>query len=118
MPHLRPSWLVDLSFVLTSAGITDRDNAAICGVAIKTIRRWRRLYLRRGQPRGAAHQSTPCPRCVPGTPFDAPAYAHLLGWYLGDGHLVDEKRGVFLLCIYNDETYPGLNAEIAKHFGA
>jgi hypothetical protein len=39
--------------------------------------------------------------------------ALLLGWYLGDGHIVAARRGVCLLSIANDPKYPDLNEEIA-----
>jgi hypothetical protein len=88
-------------------------NAARHGVAIKTIRRWRRLYQRRGLPRGQAHTSAACPRCAD-SELDEPAYAELLGWYLGDGHISAERRGVWNLHIYNDARYVELNDHVAR----
>lgn len=108
-PHIRPQQTVDLGLLLSDIGLLDRDNAAICGVAVKTIRRWRRLYQRRGVKRGGA-SPYPCPQCDD-APLDEPAYAHLLGWYLCDGHVVRARSG-WLLSIANDERYPGLNEEI------
>jgi hypothetical protein len=90
----------------------DADNAAKHGVAIKTIRRWRRLYQRRGLPRGQEHTSARCPRCD-GEPLDGPSYAELLGWYLGDGHISLGRRGVYALHIFNDLRYTELNAHVA-----
>lgn len=97
---------------MSDQGVGDRENAEIHGVAIKTIRRWRRLYQRRGLPRGTGFQGTPCPRCD-GAELDEAAYALLLGWYLGDGHIAKARRGVFCLQIANDQKYPELNQEIA-----
>jgi hypothetical protein len=111
MGHIRSQDTVDSALRLSDLGITDRENALIHGDAIKTIRRWRRLYQRRGLPRGAAFQGTPCPRCD-GAYLDEAAYAHLLGWYLGDGHIADARRGVYVLSISNDPKYPDLNDEI------
>ena len=92
----------------------DAENAELHGVAVKTIRRWRRLYQRRGLPRGQAHTDVPCPRCD-GVALDPSAYAELLGWYLGDGWLEDHRgSGVHALHIYNDEQYPELNAHILE----
>jgi hypothetical protein len=34
----------------------DRDNAAMHRVAVKTVRRWRRLYQRQGKARGAGRR--------------------------------------------------------------
>jgi hypothetical protein len=112
MPRMKPQGLVDLSFILTTAGLRDRDNATICGVAVQTIRRWRRRYQRQRLPRGQTHTCVPCPRCEDGR-FDDHAYALLLGWYLGDGHIAHQHDGVYSLAICNDLVYPGLNAEIA-----
>jgi len=89
----------------------DADNALKHGVAIKTIRRWRRLYQRRGLPRGQTHTSVPCPRCDNAV-LDLAAYAELFGWYLGDGHIVHEKRGVYGLHIFNDTKYVVLNERV------
>lgn len=91
--------------------MADSDNALLHGVAVKTIRRWRRLYQRRGLPRGQTHLAPPCPRCD-GTPLREPAYAELLGWYLGDGYISRGRRDVFNLHVYNDRTYTRLNDHI------
>ncbi|GAA1612997.1 hypothetical protein GCM10009789_79050 [Kribbella sancticallisti] len=88
-------------------------NAQIHEVAIKTIRKWRRLYQRQGLPRlGSGYPPTPCPRCDAAV-LDGSAYAHLLGWYLGDGHIALGRRGVYVLSISNDPKYPDLNQQIA-----
>ncbi|GAB3033623.1 hypothetical protein GCM10011376_30440 [Nocardioides flavus (ex Wang et al. 2016)] len=86
----------------------DADNAAVHGVAVKTIRRWRRDYQRRGQARGQRHLAPPCPRCAGGS-LDPAAYAELLGWYLGDGYISTGRRGVHNLHVYNDTRYTHLN---------
>jgi hypothetical protein len=91
----------------------DADNAALHGVAVKTIRRWRRLYQRRGQARGQQHLAPPCPRCDL-APLDVAAYAELLGWYLGDGYVSEGRRGVYNLHVYNDERYVDLNLHILE----
>jgi hypothetical protein len=112
-PHIRSQEVVDSALWLSDMGFPDRDNARIHGVAVKTIRRWRRLYQRHGLPRGgeSASVGVSCPRCD-GVPLDERAYAHLLGWYLGDGCLAKARRGVFVLSICNDASYPGLNEEV------
>ena len=112
MGHIRSQETVDSALRMSDEGVNDRVNAEIHGVAIKTIRRWRRLYQRRGLPRGTGFQGTPCPRCD-GAALDETAYALLLGWYLGDGHIAKARRGVFCLQIANDQKYPQLNQEIA-----
>ncbi|TDU86752.1 hypothetical protein EV138_0267 [Kribbella voronezhensis] len=112
MPHFRSQETVDSALRMSDNGVADRVNAEIHGVAIKTIRRWRRQYQRLGLPRGRAFRPTPCPRCD-GAELDEAAYALLLGWYLGDGHIAAAKRGVFTLQIANDEKYPELSQEVA-----
>jgi len=111
MPHVRPQSVVDSALRCSDEGMRDADNAAKHGVAIKTIRRWRRLYQRRGVVRGQTHLAPPCPRCD-GADLDEEAYAELLGWYLGDGHISEGRRGVFNLHIVNDRKYPDINKRL------
>lgn len=111
MVHIRPQDTVDKALRMSDEGAPDREIAAACGVAVKTVRRWRRLYQRQGRQRGQSHTSAPCPRCDDAE-LDRRAYAQLLGWYLGDGHIVAYKRGVYLLAIFNDARYENLNSEI------
>ncbi len=113
MPHIRSDETVASALRCSDQGMADAENAAKHGVAVKTIRRWRRLYQRRGLPRGQAHTRAPCPRCD-GATLDEVAYAELLGWYLGDGWLEEHRRGVQALHIYNDATYVHLNARIQQ----
>ncbi|WP_236003944.1 hypothetical protein [Nonomuraea antri] len=53
-----------------------------------------------------------CPRCH-GRPLDDVAYAHLLGLYLGDGHIVRCRNDVFQLSLFCGDAYPGLIEEAA-----
>ncbi|GAB4007440.1 transcriptional regulator [Nocardioides ultimimeridianus] len=113
MPHIRSMAVVESALADSDAGMRDADNAAKHGVAVKTIRRWRRLYQRRGLPRGQAHTSVPCPVCEDGT-LDGGAYAELLGWYLGDGHISRGRRDVFNLHIFNDLRYAEDNLRLQE----
>jgi hypothetical protein len=113
MAHVRAPEVVASALAASDAGIPDAENALQHGVAVKTIRRWRRLYQRRGQPRGQQHLAPPCPRCDDGD-LDGSAYAELLGWYLGDGYLSTGRRSVYNLHVYNDARYPVLNARVAE----
>lgn len=72
----------------------------------------RRLHQRPGRPRGQAHLSATCPRCDDAS-LDPGAYAELLGWYLGDGHISRGRRGVYALHVYDDLKYPELNGHVA-----
>lgn len=111
MPHIRSSETVASALARSNAGMRDAENAALHGVAVKTIRRWRRLYQRRSLQRGQQHLAPPCPPCDDAM-LDEPAYAELLGRYLGDGHITAARRGVFALHIYNDARYSDLNEHI------
>lgn len=112
MAHIRSSDTVAAALRMSDLGVPDAQNALVHGVAVKTIRRWRRDYQRRGLPRGQEHLRARCPRCEDG-PLDARAYAELLGWYLGDGHISQGRREVFALHIFNDERYVELNKQVA-----
>ena len=111
MGHIRSAELVVSALRASDEGVRDADNTAAHGVAVKTIRRWRRLYQRRGQPRGQAHTQATCPR-RDGSALDRSAYAELFGWYLGDGWIEEHRRGVQALHIYNDALYPVLNRRL------
>jgi hypothetical protein len=111
VPHIRPQSVVDSALAASDAGTPDKENARIHGVAIKTIRRWRRDYQRRGKPRGQQHLMATCPKCTE-APLPEREYVELLGWYLGDGHISRGRRDVYNLHIFNDLAYPLLNAHI------
>lgn len=91
----------------------DAENAALHGVAVTTIRRWRREYQRRGKPRGGRNNSVPCPRCDD-TSLDEPSYAELFGWYLGDGHISVHPRGYFGLHVFNHTKCVQLNDHVLE----
>lgn len=111
MPHIRSDETVASALRASAAGVPDALNAERHGVAVKTIRRWRREYVRRGRERGQTHLLATCPQCE-GGPLDTAAYAELFGWYLGDGHISAQRREVFSLHIYNDLTYADDNARL------
>ncbi|QYJ04775.1 hypothetical protein KUV85_03575 [Nocardioides panacisoli] len=113
MPHVRPTSTVESALRDSAAGVPDAVNATKHGVAVVTIRRWRRRYVRRGLPRGQAHTSVACPICDD-APLDGSAYSELLGWYLGDGHISKGRRRVHNLHVVNDVRYPRDN----EHIGA
>ena len=113
MVHVRSDEVVASALAASDAGVPDAQNAATHGVALKTIRRWRRDYQRRGLPRGTSHTSAACPRCTLSV-LDEEAYVELLGWYLGDGYISQGRREVWNLHVYNDVAYPSLNDHIAE----
>jgi hypothetical protein len=113
MAHIRSDEIVASALRASDAGVPDAENALRHGVAVKTIRRWRRLYQRQGLPRGQAHLTARCPRCD-GADLDRQAYAELFGWYLGDGHISRGRGDVYALHIYNDKRYAVLNAHVQE----
>jgi len=113
MGHIRSDETVASALRDSDAGMSDAANAVKHGVAVKTIRRWRREYQRRGRVRGQAHLLAKCPRCD-AADLDTEAYAELLGWYLGDGHISLGGRGVYSLHIFNDAKYVGLNTGLLE----
>ncbi|MEU8227114.1 hypothetical protein [Kribbella sp. NPDC048915] len=54
MGQIRSQETVDSALRMSDNGVSDKTNAEIHGVAIKTIRRWRRLCQRQGLPRGGS----------------------------------------------------------------
>jgi len=113
VPHIRSDETVASALRTSASGVPDALNAEQHGVAVKTIRRWRREYVRRGRERGQSHLLARCPRCEDG-PLDHAAYAELFGWYLGDGHISAQRRAVFGLHIFNDLRYERDNARLIE----
>jgi len=111
-----PQVTVDTALDLSALGILDRENARICDVSVKTIRRWRCGSLR-GQQYGRdgtyIQRRTSCPRCH-GRALDEAAYAYLLGLYLGDGSITRGRRDVFALWIACCDDWPGLMAAASR----
>ena len=105
MPHIRPQSTVDSALAASDSGMPDAQNAALHGVAVKTIRRWRRLYQRRGLPRGqdTSRPSVPVAAMVG---LDAERVR-------GAARLVPRRRThlaratrVYSLHVFNDLSYP------------
>ena len=95
---------MDRALRLSSQGLIDREVAQITGVSIGAVQKWR-TGLRRAPQKEQRHAH--CPRCD-GAPLNEPAYAYLLGLYLGDGHITRHHRGVFALSIFCCDAWPGL----------
>ncbi|MGN6088747.1 MAG: hypothetical protein ACTHNT_05585 [Actinomycetales bacterium] len=110
MPKRHPDWLLAAAVSeLRSSSI--REVAARLHLPESTVAYWHRRYVVQQQPRRPTSTS-PCPRCD-GTLVDECAYVHLLGWYLGDGHIATGNKS-FILTVYNDDRYVGLSEEVAK----
>jgi hypothetical protein len=90
---------------LVASGLNDCQISRLTGIPRPTIRDWRTGKVR---SQGERHsKASPCPICD-GRPLDEPAYAYLLGLYLGDGCLSLAPRGVYRLRIFLDLKYPGI----------
>ena len=75
------------ALALLRQGVSLSAVARATGVARSTIREWRDC-----EPR---NRPGACPRCDT-LPIDQEAYAALLGFYLGDGHIARAARYYFL----------------------
>jgi hypothetical protein len=106
-----PRETVELARLLSSLEVLDRENAAICSVSIRAIRHWRAGDRRADYPDGNRSQAPTCPRCHRRA-LDNPAYAYLLGLYLGDGHITQGQRS-YVLWLACSDAWPGL-LDLAK----
>ncbi|MEV4657515.1 helix-turn-helix domain-containing protein [Micromonospora sp. NPDC049301] len=87
------------------SGASIADVARSVGLSYRTVWHWCR-----DRPEPVVHVTAlRCFRCREGVdnPTDQPAYAYLLGLYLGDGHLVTSAR-VPVLRITCSNAWPGL----------
>ncbi len=96
---------------LVQFGLNDCQVSRLTGIPRGTVRRWRRELRGPGSTQRA--ESRRCFRCSE-YEFSEAAYAYLLGLYLGDGHLVHMKRGVYSLRITLDSKYRMIIAQCAE----
>lgn len=104
--------VVDKSLKLRSLGWTQQNIAFACGVSQKAVSHW--LNGTRRTPTTEARRAdrtTYCPRRSSGI-INEEAYAYLLGAYLGDGHITENKHrpGLYTLWICYDNKYSQLIA--------
>ncbi|MFB6503712.1 MULTISPECIES: helix-turn-helix domain-containing protein [unclassified Streptomyces] len=94
------------ALILLRSGAKNADVARKLNVPAGTIGYWKHMdRATRGECPGA-HRSF-CPRCD--GELDQPAYAYLLGLYLGDGHIIQNKAmKTPSLSITCDDSWPGL----------
>lgn len=88
---------------LIEAGLSQAETARRLGIPRSTVVTW----VREGFP--VARRSLRCDPCphIASAVHD-PAYAYLLGLYLGDGCISPMPRGVYKLRIALDVKYPGI----------
>jgi hypothetical protein len=102
---MHPRATVDRARALSAQGLYDREVAQMTGIPLGTVRKWR--TGKRRAPGRDGRQKRNCPRCH-GAPLNEPAYAYLLGLYLGDGCLTRQRKDVYLLSIACCDAWPGL----------
>jgi hypothetical protein len=91
---------------LVGAGLNDCEIARLLGIPRRTVLDWRH---------GRRKSVTPPSRCDGAHDFSqwmTPAYAYLLGAYLGDGYISKSKRS-FVLRVTLDRRYPRVITEVA-----
>jgi hypothetical protein len=96
-------------------GMGARKVARRLGLPLATVRDWHAGRLPQ-HSRSAGAGAALCARCGHSKhPLGdlGPAYAHLLGLYLGDGHISSHPRGVFHLRVSLDRKYPQIVKECA-----
>jgi hypothetical protein len=110
---MRPDIDVRRVFELWNQGLAKKRIARETGVSHAQVRRW----LRRGLDEvlsSPMRQAAPACNgidCEFVTTVDGPAYAYLLGMYLGDGWLTVGRRQVYRRGIAVCDDYPGIRAE-------
>ena len=96
---------------LIACGVNDFRIAQVTGIPRTTVRDWR---TRDAAGSASDVRRSDCPVCGRGE-LDRPAYAYLLGLYLGDGCLSQQPRKkVFKLRITLDARYPGIIADCTR----
>jgi hypothetical protein len=99
---------VDLVVALFREGLTTSEISRRSGIPRSTVKDWRR------KPPAKTRECTGHDT----DSLDLPAYAYLLGMYLGDGCISHNRRGLARLRITLDSVYPGIVAECARAMDA
>ncbi|WP_285648338.1 hypothetical protein [Actinomycetospora sp. NBRC 106375] len=111
---VHPQATVDLALALRAGGLDATEIGRSLGVPKSTIQYWCRGGRRPADPRA---EPPVCPRCHE-FPLDEFRYAHLLGHYLGDGHISISRRSVPCLSIYCADDWLGVRAEVMASMSA
>ncbi|CAM5402050.1 hypothetical protein SAVIM338S_02020 [Streptomyces avidinii] len=96
-----------MALTLLRGGTRNAEVARRLNVPLGTIGYWKHVdRSKRGECPGSHNPD--CPRCD-SSPLDQPAYAYLLGLYLGDGHISHYSgHRVPNLMVTCDDHWPGL----------
>ncbi|MFE9371498.1 helix-turn-helix domain-containing protein [Streptomyces sp. NPDC006711] len=92
-------------------GAKNADVARRLAVPLGTVSYWKHVdRVKRGEP-VSVRASLLCPLCDK-RPLDRPAYAYLLGLYLGDGHISHYAgHRVLSFIVTLDDAWPGIQTE-------
>ncbi|WP_306312891.1 helix-turn-helix domain-containing protein [Streptomyces hydrogenans] len=98
------------ALTLLRGGARNADVARDLNIPLGTIGYWKHAdRAKRGETR--ARRTSTCPRCDD-RELDMPAYAYLLGLYLGDGHISRPRQHrTPSLQISLDDAWPGVQQE-------
>lgn len=104
------------AFALAGLGMTQHEIACTLGLGQTTVSRWLRQGLEATTSSPMRQRAAAlCPdRCPSVESAPAPAYAYLLGQYLGDGTIVLTRRGVHRLVVSCSAAYPAIVEECAR----
>lgn len=92
-------------------GLNNCEIERLTGISRTTVRAWRaRAALGQTNATFQAGGHEACPVCSR-VAINEPAYAYLLGIYLGDGHVARCPKGVFRLTVVQDQKHVGLISE-------
>jgi hypothetical protein len=107
--HDRPPHIRAEAVALLRAGMTNPAVAAKLGVPAGTIGYWKHLDVKRNPSLYPQPRAVNCPFCGDAE-LDEKPYAYLLGLYLGDGHIVHNKKQ-YSIAITCADAWPGLKDE-------
>jgi len=101
-----PQVLVDKALEMLALGLSQAEVSRRTGISRAAIRDWQHgnVPKRRREAHGPYERDT-CPLIEE---VATPAYAYLLGLYLGDGTISTMPKGVFRLRIFCCDAYPHL----------
>jgi hypothetical protein len=114
VPLTHPAATRDAAVRLVRAGGRPVEVATALGVATSSVYAW----LGTAAPELVRSSGASCWRCRPALSWDAPAYAHLLGLYLGDGCISQQASGACALRIACGDAWPGVADECAAVLAA